>query len=331
MRKILIIYFICIIVLFFLPALLVKEKNVIATNNSESKQMIIRLYCTENNKIIELDIEEYVMGVLIGEMPVSYELEALKAQAVVARTYTLNKLLNYPSAHEGADMCDDINHCQAYKTKEYALECWDDEEENEKWNKIRKAIIETQNEVITYNGELINAFFHANSGGKTEDILNIWGHENIPYLKSVRSYEDDFRIEEIEYSYREIDEIMRLKYSNYMEITNNIQLDWNNQTSVSGDTNEYVKILEKNSSGRISKMQISNIILEGTEARTLFNLKSTLFEVKSDKEKVNFKTYGYGHGIGLSQDGANSMAQAGANYKEIIKHYYTDVEIKDEV
>ena len=331
MKRVLFIYFICIIVLLFLPALLVKEKKVIATNHLDSKQRNIRLFCTESNEIIELDLEEYIMGVLIGEMPVSYDIEALKAQAVVARTYTLNKILNSQSAHDNADMCDDISHCQAYKTREYALECWDDNEENEKWNKIKQAVLDTRNEVITYNEELINAFFHANSGGKTEDISNIWGHENIPYLKSVRSYEDDFRIEEIEYSYREIDEIMRLKYSNYIEITNNLQLDWNNQTSLSGDVKEYIKILEENSSGRVSKLQVSNIILEGTEARNLFGLRSALFEININREHVVFKTNGYGHGIGLSQDGANVMAQNGIKYKDIIKHYYTGVEIEEKV
>ena len=157
----------------------------------------IRLLLSEKNEIVEMSLDEYIMGVLIGEMPVSYELEALKAQAVVARTYTLNKIINEKSSHENADMCDDINHCQAYKTKEYALSCWDDEFELEKWNKIRKAVLDTKNEVITYNNELINAFFHANSGGKTEDSLNLWGKENIPYLKSVEGNEVDIRIEKV--------------------------------------------------------------------------------------------------------------------------------------
>ena len=170
MRKIILIYLICIIGIFFLPVILVKEY----TNIKSNKEVLrIKLLLTENNEIVEMSLDDYIMGVLIGEMPVEYNLEALKAQAVVARTYTLNKINNSSDTHEESDMCDDINHCQAYKTKEYALSCWNDNEENEKWNKIKKAVLETSNTVITYNDELINAFFHANSGGKTEDISNI--------------------------------------------------------------------------------------------------------------------------------------------------------------
>lgn len=331
MKKILIIYFISIVGLFFVPALIIKEKNVIAYNNLEITNKKIQLLITETNEVKELYLEEYIMGVLVGEMPVSYDIEALKTQAVVARTYTLNKILNSQDAHKNADMCDDINHCQAYKTKEYALACWDDNEENEKWNKIKRAVLETQNQIITYNNKIINAFFHANSGGRTEDISNIWGHENIPYLKSVTSLENDLRIEEKTLSYQEIDEIMKLSYPQYIELTNDVQLNSKNQFNLNGDNEQNIKIIEKNSSGRVAKLHVSNIILDGTDARTLFSLGSTLFEITNNKDEVIFKTYGYGHGIGLSQDGANAMAQSGVKYKEIIKHYYNGCEIEENV
>lgn len=331
MKKVLIIYFISIISLFFVPVLIIKEKNVIAYNNLENSNKKIQLLITETNEVKEMDLEEYIMGVLIGEMPVSYDIEALKAQAIVARTYTLYKMLNSQNAHENADVCDDINHCQAYKTKEYALACWEDNEENEKWNKIKLAVLETQNRVITYNKELINTFFHANSGGQTEDISNIWGHENIPYLKSVKSFENDLRIEEKTLSYQEIDEIMKVNYTNYIELSNDVQLNWSNQINISGDIERNIKIIEKNSSGRVDKLQVSNMLLEGTEARTLFSLKSTLFDITNNNDGVTFKTYGYGHGIGLSQDGANVMAQSGSNYEDIIKYYYYGCEIEENV
>lgn len=331
MKQIVIIYLIGIIVVFFLPVLWVKpfpkpKQEIIEKNNK------VRLLQTETGEIITIDLEEYIMGVLIGEMPVTYELEALKAQAVVARTYTLNKMINSPNSHEGADMCDNIQHCQAYKTKDYALSCWDDNKENEKWNKIKMAVLETKNQVITYQGELINAFFHAHSGGKTEDSVNIWGRENIPYLKSVEGFENRELIEQVTMEISQLDKIVKEKILNYKKL-----VEENEERKVEAPVNlenieklkEQIKILEKNSSGRVEKMQISNLILEGTEVRNLFNLRSTFFDVTIENEKIIFQTNGYGHGVGLSQEGANSMALQGVNYKDIILHYYTGVKIEE--
>lgn len=340
MKKILVIYTIFIIILFFVPVLFVRKSEKINNEFNESERKI-RLLFSGKNEIVELSLDEYIMGVLIGEMPVSYELEALKAQAIVARTYTLNKIINSPNSHENADMCDDINHCQAYKTKEYALACWDDEEENDKWNKIKKAVLETQNEVITYNGQLINAFFHANSGGKTEDSLNIWGKENIPYLKSVDGFEEDIFADSVEISYKDFENIMKKNYSNYIsrfdETVNKTEdakryieelPNIEQKETVAENVNEFIKILEKNSSGRVSKIQVSNIVMEGTVFRSLFGLRSTFIEINIGKNYIVFNTKGYGHGIGLSQDGANALAKKGLNYQEIIKHYYTSVNIE---
>ena len=231
-------------------------------------------------------------------------------------------------------MCDDINHCQAYKTKEYALSCWDDKEENEKWSKIKRAVLETQNEVITYQGNLINAFFHAHSGGKTEDICNIWGHESLPYLKSVDGLEKEEKKEEKTFTWEEIDKILQEKYIEYKKLDEFFSSIVANDTRVESGSqfeNERIKILEYNSSDRVAKLQISNLVLEGTEVRNLFGLRSTKMKIYQDVEKVTFQTDGYGHGVGLSQEGANSMAFQGANYQEIIKHYYTGVEIEKEI
>ena len=331
MKQIVIIYLIGIIVVFFLPVLWVKpfpkpKQEIIEKNNK------VRLLQSETGEIITIELEEYIMGVLIGEMPVTYELEALKAQAVVARTYTLNKMINSPNSHEGADMCDSIEHCQAYKTKEYALSCWDNNEENEKWNKIKTAVLETKNQVITYQGELINAFFHAHSGGKTEDSMNIWGRENIPYLKSVEGFENRELIEQVTMEISQLDKILKENNLNYKSLleTNDISKQ---EELLKAENIEFlkeqIKILEKNSSGRVSKMQISNLVLEGTEVRNLFGLRSTFFDVIIEDGKLTFETSGYGHGVGLSQEGANSMALQGANYKDIILHYYTDVNIEE--
>lgn len=334
MKKIFILYLVCMIGIFFIPVLFVKEYHEIEEGTYKQNINVsqITLLLSETNEIVKINLDDYIMGVIVGEMPVSYNLEALKAQAIVARTYTLNKILNSPGSHENADMCDNINHCQAYKTKEYALSCWEDKEENEKWNKIKTAVLETSDMVITYNGTLINAFFHANSGGKTEDIANIWGHERIPYLISVDSDEDEL-LDKVKISYADVDKIMSEKYPNYIKLLTNTQMDWNtNESNPELEKEEYgksnLKILEKNSSGRVSKLQISNTVIEGTEARSLFGLRSTLFDIQFKGDGIIFETMGYGHGIGMSQEGANNMASKGANFEDIIKHYYSGVRIE---
>lgn len=269
----------------------------------------IKLLISENNSIIEIDFEDYIKGVLIGEMPVTYELEALKAQAVVARTYTLYKLQNAESKHEnGADMCDSINCCQAYKTKEYAFASWDDAEENEKWAKLELAVNSTSGEVIKYNGSLINAFFHANSGGKTEDVKNLWSKQEMPYLHSVSGNEQDLREETKTFSKEEFKNLIADKISNY---------------------NESSKIIIKDytESGRVNNLEIAGINIEATTLRSLIGIKSTNFQVEESGDKIIFHTFGYGHGVGMSQDGANEMAKIGQNYIDIIKHYYTGVEV----
>ncbi|MBO5142480.1 MAG: stage II sporulation protein D [Clostridia bacterium] len=331
MKKVIIIYLFCIISMFFLPVFLVEKYNVVNEENNipkEDQNIKLKLLLSEQNQIIDISLDEYIMGVLVGEMPIDYEFEALKAQAVVARTYTLNKIINSYKTHENADICDDINHCQAYKTKEYALKCWDDDVENDKWNKIKNAVLETKNEVITYDGNLINAFFHANSAGITEDICNIWGHENIPYLKSVKTEGEEILIEKKFFSLEDINRILKEKYDNYIEIKQ-ITMQNNNMKIQCIGNNEELQdlVIEKNSSGRVSKMKISNIELEGTEVRTLFDLRSTMFDIQFKEKSIIFNTKGYGHGIGLSQYGSNYMAKNGSDYKEIIMHYYIGTKI----
>ena len=269
----------------------------------------INVILTETNEVIEMNVEDYIKGVLIGEVPASYEMEALKAQAIVARTYTMHKLKYAGESHENADICDNINHCQAYKSKEYALEAWEDTEEREKWNKIENAVEETKGEVITYRGELINAFFHAHSGGQTEDARSIWGQEDIPYLKSVPGNESYAFEDSKSVTKDDFKKILKEKYPDYNEETEN------------------VSAIDHTISERVYHMKVGNLTLLGTEIRTLFGLRSSKFEIKMEGDNIIFNTIGYGHGVGMSQEGANQMALNGKSYKEIICHYYKDVEI----
>ena len=270
---------------------------------------VIKLLLSESNQVVTLSMNDYIKGVLLGEMPVTYELEALKAQAIVARTYTMYKLKNNPNIHENANMCDDINCCQAYKTKEYAFSSWDDNEEQEKWRKLEDAVNQTSNLVITYSGEIIEAFFHAHSGGKTENIKYVWGDSEIPYLKSVDGNEGENYQDSKTFTKSEFKELLSEKIPQF-----NVE-------------NSKIKIEDYTGSGRVNNLKINDVEIKATELRKMIGIKSTNFRIEESGEKITFYTVGYGHGVGMSQYGANQMAKEGKTCEEIIKHYYTGVEI----
>lgn len=322
MRKIMIFFVAVMIIGVITPNLFLidvfNSKNEKTTQNSiQNKEKIrdeekIKLLLSDSGEIIELELDEYIKGVLIGEVPITYEIEALKAQAIVARTYTLYKLKNNQGLHENADMCDDINCCQCYKTKEYAYNSWEDDIENENWNKLEKAVNETKNKHITYNGEIISAFFHANSGGQTENVKYVWGGEEIPYLQSVKGNEIDIYQDVKKFTKVEFAELIKEKVSDYIE-------------------KDYeISILDYTGSGRANNLKIGNVNLKATELRKMLGLRSTNFRIeKTEDGIISFYTIGYGHGVGLSQEGANQMAKDGANFESIIKHYYKNVEIQE--
>lgn len=241
----------------------------------------------------------------------TYEIEALKAQSIVARTYTMYKLKNNPSIHENADMCDDINCCQAYKTKEYAFASWDDDSENAKWQKLEDAVNQTSNLIITYSGEIIEAFFHAHSGGQTENVKYVWGDNEISYLKSVSGNEGERYLDSKAFTKLEFKELIKTKIPNY-----NVE-------------KSKIKIEDYTGSGRVDNLKIDGVQIKATELRRLTGIKSTNFRIEESGDIITFYTVGYGHGVGMSQYGANQMAKEGKNYEEIIKHYYTGVEIVD--
>lgn len=281
--------------------------------NEEIKKVegeeVIKLLLTESNEVIELSMDEYIKGVVLGEMPITFELEALKAQAIVARTYTKFKLKNSPNVHENADMCDDINCCQAYKTKEYAFASWNDEEENAKWQKLEDSINQTSNLVITYSGEIIESFFHSHSGGQTENIKYVWGDIEIPYLKSVVGNEGDSYQDTKTFTKTEFKELIKDKVPKFDIKSSKIQIE------------------DYTGSGRVNKLKIDDIEIKATELRRILGIRSTNFRIEETDENITFYTVGYGHGVGMSQYGANQMALDGKKCEEIIKHYYTGVEI----
>ena len=217
--------------------------------------------------------------------------------------------------HGIADICDDYRCCQAWISKEDRLAKWSENEAESNWRKITEAVDSTQGKIITYNGSPIDAFFHSNSGGTTETANNVWGGDNFPYLQSVQtSGEDGYT-----------------QYSSEVELTkdefiNKIK-EKHQDFEINFDDPNSVQILEYTESGRVRTIKLGNIQIAGTEARTLFGLKSTNFSFEIDGDKIKFKVLGYGHGVGMSQTGADSMAKAGSNCEEIIKHFYNGVEV----
>ena len=192
---------------------------------------------------------------------------------------------------------------------------WDSEEAENNWNKIVNAVDSTSDKIIAYNGKPINAFFHANSGGTTESSLNIWGGIDYPYLKSVETAGEDGYTQyssEAKFSKEELSQKMKEKYADF-------EIDYGQE--------DCIKILEYTTSGRVKTLKIGNKEIAGTEARTILGLKSTNFSVAIEGDEIKFSVTGYGHGVGMSQTGADSMAKSGADYQAIIKHFYTGVEI----
>lgn len=332
MKRFLVYIFVLICILFIMPSIFTKQRQEVVAvdeskeekaeeNNEEkvkydyAKYAVIKLYHAKTGEMEELSIDQYLYGVVSAEMPANYEIEALKAQSVVARTYTLYQMMNSSGKHGEADICDDSTCCQAWISKEDRLAKWDENLRESNWNKIVKAVDSTQGEIITYNGKPIDAFFHANSGGKTETAINVWGGTNFPYLQSVQTSGEDA------YS----------GYNSEVELTKDELLnklkEKHPDTQINFDEQDAIKIIEYTESGRVRTIKFGNTEIAGTEARTLFGLKSTNFSFEINGDTIKFIVIGYGHGVGMSQTGADSMAKTGSNYKEIIKHFYTGVEI----
>ena len=337
MKKVILYFIAFIVVCFFLPAILTKKdakfvetssksNNEIIENTDSTQENIkstynyknygtIKLLHKKTGEVEQVNIDNYLCNVVSAEMPADYEIEAIKAQAVVARTYTIYKIKN--KKHENADICDDSTCCQAWVDKETRFSRWEESKRESNWEKIQKCIQETQGQIITYQNQPINAFFHANSGGKTELPVNVWGGTGLPYLQVVETAgEEGYKQyeSEVELTQDELIEKLKTKYSD-------ISIDFSNQ--------EDLKILEYTDSGRVKTVKFGNHEISGIETRTLLGLKSTNFEISKENDKIKFTVKGYGHGVGMSQTGADAMAKQGKNYKEIINHFYSGVEIKE--
>lgn len=334
MKKIILIVLLIILATFIIPIIftnkfamqevnsnLIKEVNnieIVTENSSKyayNKYGKVKLLHIKDNTIEELDIDEYLLGVVSAEMPADFEEEALKAQAVVARTYTIYMIEHNKGKHENADICDDSSCCQAWISKGDRLSRWDEEKRDDNWKKIERAVYSTAGKVATYNGDVIDAFFHSNSGGKTEEVSNVWGGENLPYLQSVETSGEEAYSQyasEVVLGKSDFEDKIKQKYPDFV-------IDYNNT--------ECIEIIEYTQGNRVKTIKIGNLELSGVEVRSLIGLRSANFVVEISDDNIKFSVKGYGHGVGMSQTGADSMAKQGSNYEEIIQHYYTGVEV----
>lgn len=328
LKKILL-YFISFIFLFFiLPIIFTKPSKEVASNteNEEKTENIeknydyknygtIKLLHKKTGQVEEVNLDDYLCNVVSAEMPVDFETEALKAQAIVARTYTIYKIQN--KKHENADICDDSSCCQAWISKEDRFAKWEESKREDNWAKIENAVFDTQGKIITYNNMPINAFFHSNSGGITEMPVNVWGGTGYPYLQSVETAgEDTYKqyASEVVLSKEELINKLKEKYDD-------IQINFENDDDI--------KILEYTEGTRVKTVRFGNHEISGVEARTILGLRSTNFEISKENDKIKFSVKGYGHGVGMSQTGSDYLAKQGKSAEEIIKHFYSGVEIKN--
>ena len=310
MKKLIFIILFYVLICFAIPIIFTKrykaeeikrkkveqEEKKTSTSFDYKKFNNIKLVHKKTGEIEELPLDEYLYGVVSAEMPANFELEALKAQAVVARTYTIYKLI-HGSKHEEANICDEASCCQAWISKEDRLAKWNEEERQANWEKIVFAVEETKGKIITHNNEPINAFFHSNSGGTTEIPSNVWGGNKYPYLQVVSTAgEDAYSQYSSEASFTKDELLEKLK-----QYHQNVEIDFKNEDDI--------RILENTESGRVKTIKFGNIEISGTEARTIFGLKSAMFTIDKTEEKINFKVIGYGHGVGMSQTGADSLAK----------------------
>ena len=336
MKKILIYLLILIFICFSIPIIFTSEfskrtfsEEISENNKVENKDKVsestydykkyktIKLLHKDSEKVEEVALDEYLYGVVSAEMPASFEKEALKAQAVVARTYTIYKIVNNDGKHKDADICDDSTCCQAWISKEDRLSKWKEEERNSNWSKIVEAVNDTQGKIITYEGKPINAFFHSNSGGTTEAPINVWGGSGYPYLQSVSTSGEDAYSQynsEAEFTKKEFEEKIKKEHSDF-------KIDYKKE--------ECIKVEEYTEGNRVKTVKIGNLELSGVEVRNIFGLKSANFEISIKDDKIRFQVIGYGHGVGMSQTGADSLAKEGKNYEDIIHHFYTGVEIEN--
>lgn len=308
---------------FIIPSLLVlfskdekaavQEKAKVESPKKETSEVPepdVAVFRSESKEIETFPLEEYVTGVVAVEMPADFEVEALKAQALAARTYVVNFLLQTDdnSVPEGANITDTVTH-QVFKNQDELKKLWG-KDFDWKYKKVSEAVQATKGEILTYKDKPITASFFSTSNGYTENAEEYW-KDKIPYLKSVESPWDS-------------------KAPNFESEKKIPVKEFENLLGVSiGSQKEVGKITSKTSGNKVATVQIADKTFSGREIREKLDLRSTDFRWVREGDSITITTKGYGHGVGMSQYGANGMAQAGKNYRDIVQHYYHDIHITE--
>ena len=301
MKKFIIVALLVVIIPFLFVKIFVKTDEIkfkYVTNN------IIRVKDEKTGIINEVPFEDYIKGVVAGEMPATFELEALKAQAVASRSYAMYQMT--ATKDREYDVLNTTAN-QVYLTDQELKENWK-EEYPEKINKIKEAINETSGEYLTYEGKVINAMFFSTSVGATENSEEVFVSA-LPYLRSVDSKWDEASpayTDTYTFTLEEFYKKLNLQY---------------NQTLT-------IEVTSKTSTGRTRTLKINGTEINGRDLATKLNLRSNYFDIVQNENNVTITTKGFGHGVGMSQYGANGMAKEGYKYDQILKHYYQNTEIK---
>ena len=270
---------------------------------------VIKVYISDSKTVLTMTLGDYIVGAMMKELGLGYEREALRAQAIAIRSYILYKIERGYYHASGAVTCDDINHCMAYMTEAEAVKRYGAENAAYRRSCYQTIVSETAGQVVKYKGETIQAFFHSSSNGATESCKDAWGGSR-PYLQSVTS-----------------EEICKetVKYFTLTQLAKSLNLS----TAAFSTGNVAIGKVEYTESGRVARITIYGKVIDGSDLRTALDLASTSFTVTYENGKFKFTVKGSGHGVGMSQLGADAMAARGCTATEILMHYYTDCTVEE--
>lgn len=300
MKKIVVIIISVIFIPFIITSFFYEYKlqHIQSGFNSNKDETVVRVL-TKNNTVEKINLEDYLVGVVSGEVPVSFEKEAIKAQAVAARTYALKQIENHKNYEY--DVKDDTSS-QVYQTDEELRNKWGNNYD-EYVKKIKECVSETEGEYVSYNNEVIYAFFFSTSNGKTEDNKNVFG-KDLPYLKVVDSSFDE----------SETKNFTTVKIVSLDDFYKQLDLEKSDELNITD--------IVKTESGRISSIMVNGKAFTGRDFQKRLSLRSNDFTIQKNNENITITTKGFGHGVGMSQYGANALAKRHKTYDEILKYYY---------
>ncbi len=297
-----------IVLLIVTPLILLKK--IAPPKQTQFSTIPITLLSRSEGKIFHTDLESYLLGVVAAEMPANFEIEALKAQAIAARTIAVQRLKRFGGRgcqhYPGVDFCDDPSENQAWQSISELKAKWGVSDFPRLYAKINRAVKETAGIILTYRNKPIDALFHSTCGVGTADASEIWQHQ-VPYLQSVScgfDYDSPRFASQISYSWSEL--ARRLQ--------------------ISGNHLKTIRIRKRSPHGRVLSISVDKALYSGENFRKALALNSTCFTCTASKNGIVFKTIGYGHGVGMCQYGANGMAKQRFTYKQILRHYYRGIQ-----